>query len=850
MSIVTPDVRIEADLPIDPLVLSPTLWYRPESLSLLANGAAISQWDDEAAGGHHSVQGSAGLRPTVKHNAINGRSAVRFDGTRRLEGNGFPLSAVLGAEGKGTVYAVFWIDAAAPAVNAIVSAGASPDVVQLAASGLLAAAAACTVKASAALSTVSRFEGALSASVSVAVTLSVARWFEGALFAKATVAGALTTAIPLAAAASASVKVSGSLADPAAASTPTDNLVAFSYSGNAEAIGKPIVRDTWNIGVWHRDALNLFVAANDQDTADMRGTASGAVTPAALASTTFRIGSDPAGGSLVRGYVAELVAFASPHDEATRRRVTSYLVRKYGLTADTTTAAPAEWVDISEDVVSGVKASWGVRGGGPKDRVADPGEMSFDLDNGRTNSALADGYYTPNHARTRPGFRIGAEVRLVVSHSLFGSRVKWRGSIEGAFPVPGVRDPRTRVKCADWMEEAARARPAGLAVMVDTQSDKVFEALMGAVSKPPPATAIIAGSDVYPFALDNIQDESGSLIAEFHKLAASEYGYIYYEGETLTFEGRRRRGGESGVRLALTEETIVALSLTHERDDVTNRVQVSVHPRRVDAAATTVLFNLGSKPGILRGTSFRISAPYRDPSQPAQRVGGKDMVLPVAGVDFTFNTLADGTGTDISEQIVIKASFSGNSADLTVQNKGPRDGFLTKLQLRGRGLYDFEPIVSDLSDAASVGAHGQNAFSFDMPYQSSPDVASDTAQFILALNRDPATRVSQVGFMANWSEELLAALFDFRISDRISIDSPRMSISAQPFFINGWDVEISLAGAILVRWTLAPVNAAQFWILEVDGRTELDETTVLGYGLFAPGWILNTSVLGTDTVVS
>jgi hypothetical protein len=49
---------------------------------------------------------------------------------------------------------------------------------------------------------------------------------------------------------------------------------------------------------------------------------------------------------------------------------------------------------------------------------------------------------------------------------------------------------------------------------------------------------------------------------------------------------------------------------------------------------------------------------------------------------------------------------------------------------------------------------------------------------------------------------------------------------------------------------LAPVDRGQFWTLQVPGRTELDETTILGYGLFAPGWILQTSALTVDTFLN
>ncbi len=39
----------------------------------------------------------------------------------------------------------------------------------------------------------------------------------------------------------------------------------------------------------------------------------------------------------------------------------------------------AGWVDVSEDVVTAVKAEWGIHGGTPKDRVADVGSMSFSV---------------------------------------------------------------------------------------------------------------------------------------------------------------------------------------------------------------------------------------------------------------------------------------------------------------------------------------------------------------------------------------------------------------------------------------------------------------------------------------
>lgn len=514
------------------------------------------------------------------------------------------------------------------------------------------------------------------------------------------------------------------------------------------------------------------------------------------------------------------------------------------------------WEDVSEDVISAVKAHWGIHGGGVKDRVADAGGMTFDLDNSSRCSGGLRGYYSPGHDDVRSGFALGIPARLVLNHPLFGDKVMWVGTVTRITPNAGVKSPSTSITCEDWMGEAGRAKLSGIEVQTDVQSDALFLTLVGAVEKQPPGGAVAgSGSDVYPFALDNVQDEKSKVLEQLQQLAMSEVGIIYVSAGVLTFEGRRRRGGGGAIRFAMDEdEEIVAIGQpTHDRDDVITRAQVSIHPRREDDTPDTVLFNLGSAIQIARNTSVTINCPYRDPNQQAQRVGGVDMQDPdpVEG-DYIFNTSKDGLGTDITNQLDVDAVFGGNSAVVTITNNGPSDGYVPAngLKLRGRGLYDFEPVLSDRRDDDSSEAFGENVLTYDMPYQSDPNNATDLAQFILALNKDPKTRVRTVTFVANWSDEVAEQAFNLQISDRISLTAPSIGLDAQPFFVNGVSLDVRMNGVVVVIWDLSPVDTSQFWQLEVDGRTELDETTILGYGLFVAGWILDTSELGTDTFVN
>lgn len=514
----------------------------------------------------------------------------------------------------------------------------------------------------------------------------------------------------------------------------------------------------------------------------------------------------------------------------------------------------AGWVDVSEDVVSRVTAEWGVHGSTPTDRVADTGVMTFDLDNSAANSGSVRGYYSPDHASVRSGFAIGIPVRLKLTTPLLGTKVKWVGTIEDIRAVPGAKRPTTRVRCVDWMEEAARAKLAGIAVQTDVQSDDLFDTLVAAVDRQPPGgTRVGSGSDIYEFALDNVQDEGGRVAGELQKLALSEYGFIFVQAGELVFEGRRRRGGGGNVRYALDEdEQIISLGVSQGRDDISNRVQVSVHPRRRDAAATTVLFTLGGAIEIPRNTSVTINCPYSDPDQKAQRVGGVDMVTPVPTTDYQFNTEEDGTGVDITAQIAITPTFGGNTASLLIENNGPSDGWIPAggLQLRGRGLYDFEPVISDRKDQTSIDSFGECIFGYDMPHQSRPQNALDLALFLLDQYKDPTTRVETVTFIANWDDEATENAFNLEISEQVSIESPTLGLSAQPYFVNGQKLEIEQSGLVRVTWDLGPVDLSQYWILDVAGRTELDQTTVLGYGLFVAGWKLDESELGTNTFLN
>jgi hypothetical protein len=499
------------------------------------------------------------------------------------------------------------------------------------------------------------------------------------------------------------------------------------------------------------------------------------------------------------------------------------------------------------------------------DRLAQTGSLTFSLDNSTDNSQGLLGLYSLNNANKLSGWDIGVPIKAVVTFLGIDEPVFY-GKIVSIQPRSGKYGERkVDVSCVDWMEEAATAKAKGVAIQLNKRSDEIFTTLLATVQRQPPATRIGIGADTYPFALDNALDEEISVMSEWQRLVQSEqgYGFVLRDG-TLVFQGRFRRTNLFTLSETLTDEDLTKVDTSRGVEEVYNKVQVQAHPRRVDSSATSVLFSLASKPLIPRSTSQEFTALYRDPLARATRAGGTEMVTPVATTDYTFNTLSDGTGTDITSQLTITApdGFGGNSTRVVVLNNGPQDGYLTKLQLRGKGVYDYETALATALSTESRTKYGERLFSLDMPYQHDFIVAQDAANFIVAQSKHLITQVRGASFIGNREERLMKAALRIDIGERVRIEETVVGtqpvlpvgepqpVSALEFFVNYVELTIVEGPMVYCTWGLAPADPFNYWILERSGFTELDFTTRLGYGSFIAGWILDESELGLDTRVN
>lgn len=414
---------------------------------------------------------------------------------------------------------------------------------------------------------------------------------------------------------------------------------------------------------------------------------------------------------------------------------------------------------------------------------------------------------------------------------------RFRGRLDSVSPSPGVFARRTvRCEAVDWMDDAARAKLSRLPVQVSKRADEIFSTLVSEVPFAPDATEVHQSPDTYAHALDNTQDESSTILGELQKLALSELAYIYPKADgTVVFESRTQRAKSSGVADTFQDvSSLSGFSQASSRDNVISRIQLVTHIRRVDTVTTTILFKLDNPFQVAPTSTGTVLGPYRDPSQQAARVGGTDMQTPVAGVDYIANSKQDGSGENLTSFVSLAVDFGGNGARIVITNTAPKPAWMTLLQLKGRGIYDYQNVVLEAEDAAAQANIG-NTVTIDMPYQDDPALGEEAAIWLLNLYQDFENMAqSATVFVPRTDEALADRVLTREISDRIGVVEQMTGFPATPlevFFINSVSLTIDERDNLSVSWGLAPVDRQNYWTLEVPGRSELDSTTILGFGL-------------------
>jgi hypothetical protein len=507
--------------------------------------------------------------------------------------------------------------------------------------------------------------------------------------------------------------------------------------------------------------------------------------------------------------------------------------------------AGSGWTTVSPDARTQVpiRFRYGIEGSRLEDRVASPGSLTFALDNSAANSGGLLGYYAPGHVNCRSGFALGINVRLKLTYG-GTDYYKFHGRLSNIQPIAGQYGSRMTLCTAfDWMDEASRGKLKRVAIQVSKRADQILTTLVTAMPRQPVSTTFGTGLDTYVFALDHSPEEGAGVLQEFQRIAKSEVGNIYIKGNTtaggeLVFESRTDRAGKNS-NLATFDNSMSELLVSRSRDDIVSRLQVVTHPKRKDTT-NVVLFTLrdpnvssDSAIGLGAGEAKTIVCPYTNPSSRFERIGAvsTSCVAPVATTDYTFFANADGSGTDLTASLGVATTFGATAAFVTLTNNhATTAGFVTFFQLRGPGIYDEQDVISERTSSTAEAAFGEQTYTFDMPYQSDPDVGQGASQYFLALLEAQTTTVDGISIPASASSTLMTQALAREPGDRIGLAEAASGLATTTgFFIQSCQGTVLPRGILEMRWGLAPASYQVFWLLGNTGSSELGATTLLGF---------------------
>ena len=271
--------------------------------------------------------------------------------------------------------------------------------------------------------------------------------------------------------------------------------------------------------------------------------------------------------------------------------------------------------------------------------------------------------------------------------------------------------------------------------------------------------------------------------------------------EVLVSEGRETRDDVTSSA-TFTDEDLSGIG-TKYGQHYYNDVKTIVYPRKVDAAATSVLFTLNHSIKILAGETEVFTGRFKDPDQKAQYITGRDMVTPVATTDYLFNTASDGSGSNITSDLTVTADYGANGVEYTLVNGNAGTGYVTFLQARGKGIYVYDKVEYNEEYADGIAADGRRTLNVSMPYQGDPIFGKDAAEIIIDIAKEKRLDIQSITFEANKNATLIEYFRDLSVGDRITLDLDDLDIE-DDFFINGINVTITENGIAFCTYTLFP----------------------------------------------
>jgi hypothetical protein len=430
------------------------------------------------------------------------------------------------------------------------------------------------------------------------------------------------------------------------------------------------------------------------------------------------------------------------------------------------------------------------------------------------------------------------------------NKQRYIGWIKSIKPAPGVKGPRTCVvQCTSFFDRV-QGYDSYAKVQISKTADVVLGVLTanGAVYPPGMPGRWVLGisgmselgqkttlgtasdwltADVGNTTFGYIGDNWGAGVSEYGALrdiAGREGGRLFIDRNgLLVFWNRKHLINITTSSATFTGQT----SLTYNYgESLYNRATVRYRTRKV-GAAPEVLSRIDRYIQIPQGQSVTVDFIFTDLSASGAKIGGMNVITPVANTDYKINSATDGSGTDYTGFVTVSfVKETGNGAQISFSNPASngRDLYLQSgATLRGTAIRDFGTQQITQDNAASISLYGLNPHTY--PYEM--DNANDAwgmAQYVVAF-RAVAGQVETVNVGAMRTAALMNTCLSLEIGNAITLTESQTGVNAARYFIIGERHQYGPGKVYDITWTVEPASAYAFWTL---GSSTLGQTTVLG----------------------
>ena len=283
-------------------------------------------------------------------------------------------------------------------------------------------------------------------------------------------------------------------------------------------------------------------------------------------------------------------------------------------------------------------------------------------------------------------------------------------------------------------------------------------------------------------------------LTEIHQVEGDDVGFFWIDGAGVahyeswdfrgkygvirTWYGARQNGNEADTCFHYQNS-----DYDDGKDRVLNDLIYNYYFTSVVPTPVWSLNNAFDKPKVLAHNSITLCA-----IGPGDQMA--NIVHPLVGTtDFTVNTAADGSGTDITSSCTadILTGFSGNVCSVVLTNNSASDGYVTFCQLRADIQQNTLVTGARGSDSDSQQAYGLRRQTWDTLHIA--DFNTAQAQVIKLLNLRKKRLARWQFVMTNATQANLMQIIHRTISERVTVVHAPITLNSD-FYIERWSLSI------------------------------------------------------------